>query len=96
MGKFVVIDDILLTKVVTMYDQGYSYHQISLETDLSVNVIRNRLGKTRDDLTLNRPRGGRPKGTQPPPLITYSPHRYDYLLDEPTNQGKMYADYFKK
>lgn len=81
-----------------MYAQGYGYNKISIETKVSANVIRNRLGKTKDKVAINRPRGTykyRPIFTRPTPLITYK-GKYDHLLEEPINQGKMYADYQRK
>ena len=96
MGKFVHLDGFTLNKIRQMHIQGYGYKAIAIETKITENVVRNRLGKTKTIVASNRPRGGTAKAKLERERARQYAHRYDHLLYEKINQGKNYAEYIKK
>ncbi len=82
----------MLNKIQSMYQQGFPYSSINIETGVSVNVIRNRVGKTKDAPSTGRRMYFRPVENKP----INKPHKYDHLFEEPRAQGKMYEEYLKE
>lgn len=86
-----------------MEAQKCRYVDISRETGLSINIIRNRLGKTRNPIATNRPRGNKSKilissSQDAQPILPQSksrPGKYNHILNEKRCQGKMYEEYLK-
>ncbi len=89
MPRFVYIPDEVAKKIFLLRTQGLSYERISIETGVTINIIRNRLGKMR--VTPSS------KISDAPLLIKKKPiqvrNKYDYLLDEKICHGKMYNEY---
>lgn len=75
-----------------MYAQGFSYSTISIETGISVNVIRNRLGRTKDNPAVGKRMYFTPVIEKPVTKI----NKYDHLFEEPVSKGKMYEEYLKE
>lgn len=77
------LDKLIIDRICSMYRQNYKIETISKETGISINSIRSLI---------------KSKGLLRPEKITIpeKPSKYDYLINEPRAQGKMYEDYFKK
>lgn len=92
MGQYLILPDVLLKKIEDMFLQGYAYEQISLETGVTVNIIRNRLGRTKEKSTGQHSRGIHFVNVK----ITPVANKYDYKFEEKKCEGRMYNQYFKQ
>lgn len=73
-----------------MHEQGFPMTLICKETGLSMNIVRNRLGKT------GAIASGKKRGFQSWKEKMKKQGKYDYKFEEKICQGKMYSDYIKK
>lgn len=96
MARFTFVPEEVLSKIKAMYNQGYSYETIRRETGVSINIIRNRLGKTPTPPSSGKKTGGRPHSRAIVIPIIRKVNKYDHLFEEPKCRGMMYEDYLRK
>ncbi len=82
MAKKIIIPPLVLERIYAMYKEGYSYRYMSGVTGFKQQFLMQKIKYAqikRNMTTVNHK----------------APGKYDYKFDEPTAEGKMYAQYRK-